>query len=155
MLALAEALFTAGETERVIAYAVPEALALAERLGDRGRVLRACRLAADCRYTQGTAGAADREYRIWAERAIQYAEPESIARSLADLALAQAQDSQGQFQQARALRLDALAVARRHVDAEALFSSAVYLLRYGAPKYWEQRVRLAEECADWPRQGAS
>ena len=79
----------------------------------------------------------------------------SIARSLADLALAQAQDSQGQFQQARALRLDALAVARRHVDAEALFSSAVYLLRYGAPKYWEQRVRLAEECADWPRQGAS
>jgi hypothetical protein len=34
-----------------------------------------------------------------------------------------------------------------------MFSSAVYMLAVGAPQYWDERLRLAEECSGWPRQG--
>jgi DNA-binding CsgD family transcriptional regulator len=53
------------------------------------------------------------------------------------------------------MRLGALALARQHRDTEALFSCALYLLAVGAPQHWDERVRLAEECAGWPRQGVS
>ena len=36
-----------------------------------------------------------------------------------------------------------------------MFSCASYLLAVGTPQYWDERVRLAEECAGWPRQGVS
>jgi predicted ATPase/DNA-binding CsgD family transcriptional regulator len=45
LLALSEALFPAGETDRVIDQTAPEALQLADRLGDPRRAFRACRLA--------------------------------------------------------------------------------------------------------------
>jgi hypothetical protein len=64
---------------------------------------------------------------------------------VADLALAQARFSRGQFQQARALRLEALALARRHSDADSFFKSARSLMEIGAPQHWEESVRLAEE----------
>jgi DNA-binding CsgD family transcriptional regulator len=156
LLMLAEALFPAGETERVIARVAPDAFAFAEGLGDRGRAFRACRLALDCLYTRdGSRHAEQPEYRAWAERAIQYAAPDTIERSHADVALARVRYSQGQFAHTRALRLEALALARRHADPEALFSSAWQLLTGGAPQHWGERARLAEECPHWPRQGAS
>jgi DNA-binding CsgD family transcriptional regulator/tetratricopeptide (TPR) repeat protein len=155
-LALGKALFASGETERVIERIAPDALALAEALGDRGRAFDACHLALDCFFVRGgTIIAAQPEYLRWAERAAQDAEPESIERSHADLALAEARFSRGEFAQARALRSEALALARRHGDAEAFLSSAFYLLSACAPQYWDEHVRLAEECAGWPRQGVS
>jgi DNA-binding CsgD family transcriptional regulator len=155
-LAFGEALFASGETERVIGRIAPEGLALAEALGDRGRAFDACHLALDCFFVRGgTIIAAQPEYLSWAERAAQYSEPESIERSHADLALAEARFSRGEFAEARALRLEALALARRHGDAEAFLSSAFYLLSACAPQYWYEHVRLAEESAGWPRQGVS
>ena len=53
LLALGQALWPAGETERVIAHVAPDALALAEKLGDRSRAFRACRLALDCLTSAG------------------------------------------------------------------------------------------------------
>jgi DNA-binding NarL/FixJ family response regulator len=53
------------------------------------------------------------------------------------------------------LRLEALALARQHADSEALFIASYHLLLSGAPQYWAERVRLAEECVAWPRQGVS
>jgi predicted ATPase len=53
LLALGEALFPAGETERVIAEIAPDALALAEGLGDRGRAFHTCHLAVECLYANG------------------------------------------------------------------------------------------------------
>ena len=53
LLALGQALWPAGETERVIAHVAPDALALAEKQGDRSRAFRACRLALDCLQAQG------------------------------------------------------------------------------------------------------
>jgi DNA-binding CsgD family transcriptional regulator len=163
LLALGAALFPSGETERVIEHVAPEALTLAEGLGDRGRAFRACRLALDCLFAVGAnalgAGLnrAPRigEYRTWAERAGRNANPDSIERVHAYLALAHVLLMGGQLAQARALRLEALELARQHGDVEAMFSCALYLLATGAPQHWDERVRLAEECAGWPRQGVS
>src|SRR5262249_24732881 len=124
LLALAEALFAAGETERVIAQVAPDALTLAEVVGDRAHALRACRLAVECLFTQGAGvNAARPEYLTWAERAIHYAEPDSVDRCFAALALGQARFSRGQYRQARALQTEALSLARQHADPEALFAS--------------------------------
>jgi DNA-binding CsgD family transcriptional regulator len=159
LLALGSALFPSGETERVITQVAPEAFALAEGSGDLGRAFRACRLALDCLFAVG-ANATDRaprigEYRTWAERAGRNADPDSIERVYADLAFAHALLTAGQPSQARTLRLKALELARQHGDAEAMFSCALYVLATGAPQHWDERVRLAEECAGWPRQGVS
>jgi hypothetical protein len=156
LLALGAALFPAGETERVIEHVAPDAFALAEGLCDRGRAFRACRLVLDCLFAQGVGITAGQpEYLAWAECAGRYADPDSIERVYADLSVAHALLAQHQFAQARALRLAALAIARQHGDAEAMFSCAVYLLAVGAPQHWDERVRLAEECPDWPRQRVS
>jgi predicted ATPase/DNA-binding NarL/FixJ family response regulator len=156
LLKLGEALHPAGEFERVIRQVAPDALALAEAQYDDSRAFRACRLALDCMRAQGTTLImAQPEYLMWAERSTQYTDPESIERSHSDLALAYALQARGQFQQARALRLEALALAQRHADPEALFSSAWNLLQANAPQHWDECVRLAEEAARWPRERVS
>jgi DNA-binding CsgD family transcriptional regulator len=162
LLTLGAALVPSGETERVLTQVAPDTFALAEELNDRSLAFRACRLALDCLFAQG-AGAGlgggsstgQPTYLIWAERASRYADPDSIERAYTNLAFAHALYVGGQFAEARALRLQALALARQHADAEAMFSCAIYLLAQGAPKRWDERVRLAEECAGWPRQGVS
>jgi hypothetical protein len=155
LLMLAEALFFSGEDERVITQVAPDALALAEALGDRSRAFHACRLALDST-RGGNAQFAQPEYLTWAERAVQFAAPDGIERSLADLTMARVCDSRGQLAQARALRLEALALARHQGENWALFRTAwVVVAHDGAPEHWEERVRLAEECAAWPRHGVN
>jgi DNA-binding CsgD family transcriptional regulator len=156
LLALGAALVPAGDTERVITQVAPDAFALAERLGDRGRPFRACRLAVDSLRAQGAAlNAAQPESLLWAERASQYADPDSIERSFADIALARALASRGHFAQARALQVEALSLARQHADHEALFNSASFLINIVAPQHWDECVSLVEECVSWPRHGVS
>jgi len=155
LLALGEALCPAGETERAIAHMATDALALAEQGGDRRRAFRACRIAIDCLDAQGAATSYARpEYLIWAERANQYAEPESIEHCYADMALANAL-SVRRPQEVRTLRLEALALARRHQDAEAVFKSTFYLIFSGPPENWAERLRLSEESMGWPREHVS
>jgi DNA-binding CsgD family transcriptional regulator len=156
LLALGEALFPAGETERVITDVAPDALASADTVGDRNRALRACHLALECLWARGAASsAAQPEYLTWAERAASYADPNSIERSYAALALAHANITRARWYQAGVLGLEALTLARRHGDHEALFRSAGYLLQSGPPRRWAERVRLAEESVGWPRKGVS
>jgi DNA-binding CsgD family transcriptional regulator len=153
LLALGEALFPAGETERVITHVAPDALTLADSLNDRARAFRACHLALDC-LGRGFR-AAQPDYLTWAERADRYAEPDGIERVFANLALATARFTRGQFTQARVLRLEALELARHCADADALFRSAYALLSNPAPQHCDEQVRLAEECAGWSRHGVS
>jgi DNA-binding CsgD family transcriptional regulator/tetratricopeptide (TPR) repeat protein len=156
LLAMGEALLPTGETERVTAEIGPETFALAQALDDRGREFRACHLELDgLLVAQGFTNAiALREYLQWAERARNYADPDSIERIHADLALANAWDAQGRFREARGLRLEALALARQFDDPETLLSSAYYLL-YDAPQHWADSARLAEEVTGWPRERVS
>jgi tetratricopeptide (TPR) repeat protein len=156
LLALGEALFPEDETERVVDEVAPNALVLAERLGDRSRAFRACRLAIDCLDAQGATTSIFRpEYHHWAEQADHYADPDSIDRIHADLALAMAFSSQGRLREAHSLQVGALALARQHNDAEALFKSAFYLTYSSAPQHWDERLRLAAEAPGWSRRGVS
>jgi DNA-binding CsgD family transcriptional regulator len=156
LLALAEVLWPAGDTARVIAHVAPEALALAERHGDRGRAFRACRVALDCLDAQGASAVIFQpEYLKWAELAHGYAAVESLERLYADIALALAWIGDPHRRQAvRALRVETLALARQHADAEALFRSAFNLVHDG-PEHWDERSRLLAESTGWPRLGVS
>jgi DNA-binding CsgD family transcriptional regulator len=162
LLALGEALVPIGETERVIAHIAPEALTVAERLSDRSRAFRACRLAIDASDAQGaTTMLALPEYLAWAERTASYADPQSTERIYANLALASAQvggagvRSMVAAQQARGLQRESLALARQHRDPETLFRSAFFLIQGGSAQHWEERVRLADESTGWSREGVS
>jgi DNA-binding CsgD family transcriptional regulator len=158
LLALGEALWPAGETERVVAHLAPDALALAEKENDRSRAFRACRLALDCAQAQGASSLILRpEYLRWAELAHRYATLDT-ERLYADVALTLAwsrSPDPRRRQEASALQWEALARARQLDDAEALFRSAFSLLLTSRPHHWGEHVRLAEEATGWPRQAVS
>jgi DNA-binding CsgD family transcriptional regulator len=155
LLSLGEALIPAGETERVSTQVAPDAFRLAEAIGDRSRAFHASRLALDSLFASGRI-ASQPEYLAWAERATHSAAPVSVERCHADLALATARFNRGQFAQARELRLEALALARQCADPELLFRAAyVHLGQLDAPRHWDERLALVEECAAWPRDGVS
>jgi DNA-binding CsgD family transcriptional regulator len=157
LLSLGEALFPAGENERVITQVAPEALGLAEGIGDRSRAFHASRLALDSLFASGPPYIASQPaYLTWAERATRYAAPTSVERCYADLALATARFSRGQFAPARELRLEALGLARDCADPELLFRAAsLHVGQLDAPRNWDERLALVEECAVWPREGVS
>jgi tetratricopeptide (TPR) repeat protein len=153
LLELGEVLLPAGETERVNAHVAPDALALAEALGDRSRAFHACRLALDGLFAQGYRSAAYlSEYLVWAERAGGCADADSIERIHADLALAHAWHVRGRLAEARALKLAALELARRLDDPETLFRSVCDLIQWAAPQHRAETVRLMEEATGWTRQ---
>ncbi|HEY1295138.1 MAG TPA: AAA family ATPase [Chloroflexota bacterium] len=157
LLALGQALWPAGETERVIAHVAPDAFALAEKQGDRRRAFLACRLALDCLQAQGRMYLRP-EYLRWAELAHSYATLDTTERLYADLALALAwsrSTDPRRRQEASALQLQGLALARQLDDAETLFQSTFSLLLRCPPQHWGERLRLAEEAAGWPRQAVS
>jgi DNA-binding CsgD family transcriptional regulator len=158
LLALGEALALSGDAQRAMAFAAPEALALAERLQDRHRAFRACRIALDSVVFQGAGvSAATPDFLQWADRADRFAEPESGERAAANVWLSLAQVMQDRLPEAGASRLEALAIARRTGDREMQFVAASYLLSMGrtAPQFWGERVRLARESVAWPREGVS
>jgi hypothetical protein len=156
LLALGEVLSPAGEPERLITRIAPQALALADSLGDPDRAFRACRLAFDAIESQAiVTGTGFPEYLGWAQRAHDYAKPGSIQRIQADLALANAWITQYRWHEAHAIRLEAMRLARQSAEPETLFRSAFYLTYSGAPRYWTERLGLADECASWPRQHVS
>jgi DNA-binding CsgD family transcriptional regulator len=159
LLELGEALSITGDSERAIAHAAPEALKLAESMGDRGRAFRACRVALESlEYWGASLSASTLTFQQWAERADRYAESDSIQRAQANLWLGLASVTRGQLKEARALRAEALEIARRKSDRETMFLAASYLiasLGCMSPRYWGERVRLAREAAEWSRDGVS
>jgi len=159
LLALGETLALAGDTQRAIAFAAPGALALAENLGDRHRAFQACRIALDSLDFQGSSLAAARpEFLLWAERAGRFAEPGGSERAQANLWLALVLALRDHLTEARALRFEALAIARRSADPQTLFLAASYLLSSPgstAARLQAERKRLAQEATSWPRDRVS
>jgi DNA-binding CsgD family transcriptional regulator/tetratricopeptide (TPR) repeat protein len=155
LLGLGEALVPSGNTDKVIRFVAPEALSLAEMLADRRRAFRACRLALDGLESQGasTYGALP-EYLEWAERADRYAD-EPVDRAHANLALSHALYSRGRFTEARALRWRAVPLVREAGDPETLFKSAFALMNFPEPRHWPERLQLARESIEWPRERVS
>jgi DNA-binding CsgD family transcriptional regulator len=157
LLTLGEALFPAGEHERVSTQVARDAFSLAEAMGDPRRAFHASRLALDSLFARGVGYIASQpEYLTWAERATRYAAPTTVERCHADLALATARFNRGEFAEARELRLEALTLARQCADPEALFRAAsVHVGQLDAPRHWDERIALVEEFAVWSRERVS
>ena len=156
LLALGDALMPAGEPRRVVDVVAPEAFALAEAIDDRGRAWHSCRIALEAVWQYGSSTMWDTpEFRLWAERADQYAEPNTTDRVLADLMLRGVRSSEGDLIEARALRLRALELARRLDDPETLYRAAVAFVEVPTPQDEQERWQLVTEMATHPQSGVT
>jgi tetratricopeptide (TPR) repeat protein len=157
LLALGQALLPAGEPERALERIAPEAFALAEATGSRGRAARAARLAIEAVGRRDTMGPSwGSALPAWAERADRYAEPNTRLRVYADCALAMVHAGAGERNDGWSLASRALELARQIDDPEVLFWSAwTAMLGSWAYRDSAETVRLAEEFSSRPREGVS
>jgi len=157
LLNLGDALLPAGEPHRVFDAVAEKALSLAETLDDRGRAARACRLAGDAIHHYGGAQLWQTpEWKKWAMRADLYAQPGSIDRVYADVALALAERvTVGKGERAWDLAQRAVSLARDLNESEAFFRAAQLYLMGTAPDTWEIAYRLAGELAEQSTVGVS
>jgi hypothetical protein len=159
LLDLGEALGPAGEPERVFQEVAEEAFTLAEALGDADRASRACRVAVQAvrRHAIGSAIGMPVFLR-WVERADGYAPPGTRARAIVDAEQAPILNRTGRWVDGRERAVRALQLARQLDDPEALFAAASFfalLSPWAAPQRWDERLALAHEVAERPREGVS
>jgi tetratricopeptide (TPR) repeat protein len=157
LLALGDVLILAGEHQRVVNTEAPQALSLAEAIGDNMRASRACLLAMWGLGVYGTNLMTSPEAAQWAARADRYAEPETVGRAWADsmlgiVKLAGVRSSpEGVVLLSRALDL-----ARRLGDPDTYwFIAGLRLWAVEAPQHAEERLRLAEDLAEQSRHGVN
>ena len=104
LLALGEALMPAGEPQRVADELAPEAFALAEVLGDPARSSRAGQVALEGLSRAGVATVwGTPEWRLWTERADEYAAPDSSDRVRTNLYMANSLFSEERFSESKTL----------------------------------------------------
>jgi len=157
LLALGDALLLTGRHERVVSTESPQALALAEAIGDNKRASRACLLAMDGLTAYGTTLITSPVAAQWAARADRYAEPDTLERAWTDAILALSKGSAvSSSPEALALVSQALDLARHLGDPDTYwFTAGFWLVGVGAPQHDEERLRLVEELAERSRHGVS
>jgi len=153
LLALGEALSLAGESRRSLDTALPQAFSLAENIGDRTRASLACTLAITALVLhQAGVALATAEAAEWAERADQYAQPDTIDRARADTCLGVVKCVTEHQREGVRLLTQAVDLSRRLGDIPTFWQSGVnYLWHVQAPQHAEERLRLAEELAGQSR----
>ena len=147
LLVLGGTQILAGETRRMLDEVAPEAFALAEAMGDEMRASRACQLAIHGLAAYGGPQAfGNPEGTRWAERADQYAQPDTVERAWADMSLGTARFATGDPGEVYALLSRALDLARRLDDPDAFAWVGVFwLILVTAPQHGEEGLRVAEE----------
>ncbi|MCK4722621.1 MAG: tetratricopeptide repeat protein, partial [Dehalococcoidia bacterium] len=166
LLGLCHVLSIGGEPRRALDKELPEAFSLAEELGDRARASRACTVAIHCLHASGSINLVtwgSPEAALWTEQADRYAEPETVARAWADLAMAEVKCVAGLYTQQNALIAEglpllrrALELARRLGEPQTFWFMACLWLSYAqAPQYTQERWRLAEELEGQSRAGVN
>jgi tetratricopeptide (TPR) repeat protein len=157
LLALGDALILAGEHRRVADMEAPQALSLAEVIGDNTRASRACLLAVRGLAVYGTILLVSPEGAQWASRADRYAKPETVERARTDAMLGMMKASGvSSSPEGVALLSRALDLARRLGDADTYWWTAgLWLNMVSAPRHDEERLRLAEELAEQSRHGVN
>ena len=157
LLALGEAAIAADDPERALDTTAPEALEIAQRLGDKGRSVRACRVATDAiSHRREMVHGRWPEYRRWVEVADEQAEPGTRDRIWADLELSRLSLVAGQWEESWMLAQRAIDQSRELGDRDSLFHSVYRILgRPCAPKHQKERSSLALELADMPGDGAT
>jgi AAA ATPase domain len=155
LLALGAALRPAGESLRMVREVAPRALAFAEAVSDPTRAARACQSALDgIQAYAGSAAYGSDEWRLWAERADLYAEPATLGRIRADIALCADRMGAGDWSAMHELAVRALALARQLDEPDALFRAAAGLLRpTTARKHLTSQLDLSREFAGRSRDG--
>jgi tetratricopeptide (TPR) repeat protein len=157
LLALGDALLLAGEHQRVATTEAPQALSLAESIGDKKLASRTCMLAMKGLGVYGPIFIASPSAAKWAARADRYAEPETVERAWADGILGYTKMSErGWVPEEGALLNRALDLARRlgHPDTYWMLAT-LWLWGVAAPQHKEEQLRLVEELAGQPRAGVS
>jgi DNA-binding CsgD family transcriptional regulator len=149
LLALGAALVFTRAPMQVAEEVAPDALALAEALGDRRRASAACQLALRALIAFGSETMwADPRYRRWADAADRYAAPDSVERMNADAALNDLAAAAGDTAAARAIATRVLTLARRLGTPQLVFGAVVNFLGVPpAPCHVDEHVQVAREFA--------
>jgi class 3 adenylate cyclase/tetratricopeptide (TPR) repeat protein len=167
LLDLADALRLGNQAQRALDGELAEAYSLAESIGDRTRVSRACTLAILCFCFSGDFTAAlwaGPQAALWVERADRCAEGDTIARAWADQAMGQTRYWTGRLTSHPGLMSEgvrlfgrALDLARRLGDPETFWfvAAGAWLMYVTAPQHAGERRRLSEELATRSRAGVS
>jgi predicted ATPase len=125
LLNLGAAVSNAGEPLRYLEDVGPQALELAEKLGDPEQVMRACQQAFEAQVAASGAGGWGRQaIARWAEAAGAAAKPDTPERVIADTALGRVAVARGQPELGRALLTRALELARELHDNRVHWSAA-------------------------------
>ena len=111
-------------------------------------------MAAQQTYEAGPAFATPEAAR-WAERLDRYANPDTVERVWADLALAGPRYNRGDRLQGVRLVQRAVDLARRLDDPETFWASAQVFLAFAPIQYAGERLRLAQELTSKSRVGVS
>ena len=136
---------------------LPAAFSLAEAISDSTRASRACQLAVAALFFFGVMAAmATPEGAQWAERADRHAEPDTVARALADMMLGAMKSATGHLSEGISLLSQAVNLARELNDPDTFWRTTwAWLLYADAPKYADERLHLAEELMEQSRAGVS
>jgi tetratricopeptide (TPR) repeat protein len=155
LLALGDALILAGEHQRVVNTEAPQALSLAEAIGDNTRASRACMLAGRGLGHNALNAYASPEAAQWAARADRYAKSNTIERALADCMLGFMKLSGvGFLSEGATLISRALELARHLRDIDTYwFIASLWLPMVSGPQHDEERLRLAEELVEQSQSG--
>jgi hypothetical protein len=155
LIALGEALSPAGEAPRAAEEVAPEALRLAEAMGNDAGAAQACELAIDALHRQrGPVVVMSDPYFAWAQRLDRCAAPGTRARAYADCIMGSVLRVRGQREEADRRVRRALDLARTLDEPEVLFRSAASALFPGALRgAVAEQKRLAREIAALPRHG--
>jgi DNA-binding CsgD family transcriptional regulator len=156
LLALGEALNSAGDPLRAAEEAAAEAFELAELMGDRERAATSCEIALGALYSYGGSAAYGLpSYPVWAERADRIAPAGTRARVDADIGQGMLHIIAGQLREGRVRIESSLNLARELDDRNALFRVASILLAHYSLQDDEAQQRVAEEFIARPRDGVN
>jgi len=152
---LGNATTMAGQPNRTYETVAPEALSLAEAVGDDARAARVCFMAAlSFAYERGLIGMANPEAIRWVELADRYAKAETVERARVDALLGYTKGIVGQRAEAFSLVDRALSLARQLDDPDTFWICAQCWISVAqAPHHDEKRLRIAEELEGRSRVG--
>jgi class 3 adenylate cyclase/tetratricopeptide (TPR) repeat protein len=155
VMELSECLLPAGEAERVFKETAKRACDLADRMGGGTPTARAAELAAVAMvYHHGLTSFLMPEYRSWCEIMDKNALPDSRERVTADSWTAWISWTTKDSRTTWPLRKNALELARRLGDPQALAIALFGFTVPGTPIGWDQeRLDAARELKDMPRAG--
>jgi tetratricopeptide (TPR) repeat protein len=144
LLALCEALYLVPDVERTIIEA-ETAFSLAESLGDDSRAVRACMPAIYSIFAE-QASLASPEAGKWAERVDRFAKPDTVERIYADASIGVRKLWTGDSKSSLGLLDQAVDLAYRLGDQQALWLATAFLLFcLSPPQHIEKRMQCCEK----------